>query len=185
MLITPVSLLDKLSDPRAEDAWHRFVDIYTPLLYHWARRMNIPASDSSDLLQDTFVHLYRVIPQFQNNRRGHFHGWLHAVFKNKALDWLRNHQRQPLNGQAVVIAIDDQQPELDEVEYRKYLTERVLQLMKNSFPETTWRACWEYVVADRPAEKIAEELGITVNMVYLAKSRVLRQLRQELAGLLD
>jgi RNA polymerase sigma-70 factor, ECF subfamily len=185
MLITPVTLLDKLSNPHAEEAWHRFVDIYTPLLYHWAKRMNIPASDASDLLQDVFVLLYREVPQFQSNRRGHFHGWLHAVFKNKALEWLRKHQRQPANGSPVSVTSVDPQDELDETEYRKYITERVLQLMKDSFPEATWRACWLSVVEDRPAEAIAKELSITVNMVYLAKSRVLRQLRQELAGLLD
>jgi hypothetical protein len=32
---------------------------------------------------------------------------------------------------------------------------------------------------------VAQELGITTNAVYLAKSRVLRRLHQELSGLLD
>lgn len=185
MLITPVTLLDKLNAPQAEEAWHRFVDIYTPLLYHWAKRMNIPASDASDLLQDVFVLLYREVPQFQINRRGHFHGWLHTLFKNKALEWLRKRNRLPVDGVSVSELGVDHQDELDENEYRKYITERVLQLMKDSFPEATWKACWLSVVEDRSAESIAKELGITVNMVYLAKSRVLRQLRQELAGLLD
>ena len=49
----------------------------------------------------------------------------------------------------------------------------------------TWRACWEFVVSDRPAKEVAAELGLTVNAVYLAKSRVLRRLRHELVGLLD
>jgi RNA polymerase sigma-70 factor (ECF subfamily) len=49
----------------------------------------------------------------------------------------------------------------------------------------TWQACWEFVVRDRPAAAVAAELGITVNAVYLAKSRVLRRLREELQGLLD
>jgi len=57
--------------------------------------------------------------------------------------------------------------------------------MQNEFQPVTWKACWEYVVGGRDPESIASELGITVNAVYLAKSRVLRKLRQELAGLLD
>ena len=57
--------------------------------------------------------------------------------------------------------------------------------MKTDFQPATWRACWENVVEGRPAAEVARELGITVNAVYLAKSRVLRRLHQELDGLLD
>jgi len=185
MLHTPVSLLDKLANPQAEQAWHRFVDLYTPLLYHWAQKMRIPASDISDLLQDVYVHLLKELPEFQVRRRGHFHGWLNTVFKNKAQEWLRKRHKLPINGLLSDVCSNESPSAIEEMEYRKYLTERVLQILKDSFPETTWRACWESVVADRPAEQIAMELGITANMVYLAKSRVLRQLREELTGLLD
>lgn len=185
MLNTPVSLLDKLTTPHAEEAWHRFVDLYTPLLYHWAQKMSIPADDIGDLIQEVYVHLLKELPEFQVNRRGHFHGWLHVVFKNKALEWLRKKQKQLANGHLSDVYSYDTSSATVELEYRKYLTERILQILKDSFPETTWKACWESVVADRPAEQIAKELGISINMVYLAKSRVLRQLREELTGLLD
>jgi RNA polymerase sigma-70 factor (ECF subfamily) len=57
--------------------------------------------------------------------------------------------------------------------------------MQAEFQPVTWQACWQFVLLDRPATEVAAELGITVNAVYLAKSRVLRRLREELAGLLD
>ena len=37
----------------------------------------------------------------------------------------------------------------------------------------------------RPVEEVAAELGLTPNAVYVARSRVLKRLRRELAGLLD
>jgi RNA polymerase sigma-70 factor (ECF subfamily) len=40
-------------------------------------------------------------------------------------------------------------------------------------------------VDGRPAADVARELGLTVNAVVKAKSRVLNRLRQEAAGLLD
>jgi RNA polymerase sigma-70 factor (ECF subfamily) len=40
-------------------------------------------------------------------------------------------------------------------------------------------------VAGRPAADVARELGMTAHAVYLAKARVLRRLREEVAGLLD
>jgi RNA polymerase sigma-70 factor (ECF subfamily) len=74
---------------------------------------------------------------------------------------------------------------LEETEYREHLVRRALTLMQRDFERTTWKACWETVVADRSAAEVATELGITVNAVYLSKSRVLRHLRHELRGFLS
>ena len=73
----------------------------------------------------------------------------------------------------------------EEADYHKYLSIHALKVMQAEFQPTTWKACWEHVVVGRPAAEVAAELGITVNAVYLAKSHVLRRLRQEMAGLLD
>jgi RNA polymerase sigma-70 factor (ECF subfamily) len=72
-----------------------------------------------------------------------------------------------------------------EAEYRQHLARRALELMQAEFQHTTWKACWEHVVNDRPAAEVAAELGITVNAVYIAKSRVMRHLREHLRGLLE
>jgi RNA polymerase sigma-70 factor (ECF subfamily) len=73
----------------------------------------------------------------------------------------------------------------EEGEYRQHLVARALELMQSELQTVTWRACWEFVVNDRSASEVAQALGISVNAVYLAKGRVLRRLREELAGLLD
>ena len=63
---------------------------------------------------------------------------------------------------------------------------RATELVRSEFEPTTWRACWEVTVQGRPASEVAQELGISVNAVYLAKSRVLaRSAPRILAGLLD
>jgi hypothetical protein len=46
-------------------------------------------------------------------------------------------------------------------------------------------ACWEYVVAGRPAVEVAAELGIAAGTMYVARARILSRLRQKLEGLLD
>ena len=58
-------------------------------------------------------------------------------------------------------------------------------MMRADFQPATWQACWENVVAGRPAADVARELGITADAVYAATYRVLRRLRQELHGLLE
>ena len=72
-----------------------------------------------------------------------------------------------------------------QVEYRQHLVNRALKLMQAEFEDSTWKACWECVVAGKPAAEVADELGLTVPAVYAAKSRVLRRLREQLAGLLE
>ena len=53
------------------------------------------------------------------------------------------------------------------------------------FAPSTWQAFQRLAVDGRPAAEVAAELGTTVNAVLLAKSRVLRRLRQEARGLVD
>jgi RNA polymerase sigma-70 factor (ECF subfamily) len=72
-----------------------------------------------------------------------------------------------------------------EEEYRQHLVGRALQLMQADFQPTTWKACWELVVAGKPAPRVAAELGITTGAVYAAKFRVLSRLREELRDLMD
>ncbi|HEX7378644.1 MAG TPA: sigma-70 family RNA polymerase sigma factor, partial [Pirellulales bacterium] len=70
-------------------------------------------------------------------------------------------------------------------EHREWLVARAAAVMRAEFEESTWRACWYCVVEGRAVAEVAAELGISRNAVYVAKSRVLRRLRQELEGLLD
>ncbi|MFK7737423.1 MAG: hypothetical protein AB8B50_15415 [Pirellulaceae bacterium] len=80
---------------------------------------------------------------------------------------------------------DDAIEFLSEQEYARQLVRKAVDLMKTEFEYSTWRACWLSVVEQVPVKEISDELGITINAVYLAKSRVLRRLRGELEGLLD
>ena len=74
---------------------------------------------------------------------------------------------------------------LHETEYQGYLASRALELMRTEFQTATWQACWQVVVDGHRAADVARDLGMTVNAVYVAKSRVLTRLREELEGLLE
>ena len=66
-----------------------------------------------------------------------------------------------------------------------HLTRRALELMQRDFEESTWKACWACVVEGQSPAVVARQLGLSVGAVYVARSRVLSRLRQELEGLLD
>jgi hypothetical protein len=61
---TPVSLLDRLRVTQEADAWNRFVELYTPLIYFWSKKLGVPTSDISDFVQEVFAVLVRELPRF-------------------------------------------------------------------------------------------------------------------------
>jgi RNA polymerase sigma-70 factor (ECF subfamily) len=189
MHTTSISLLERLRQQVTPDAdWQRFVRLYTPLLYYWARKLDLPPSDAADLVQDVFVLLVQKLPMFVYDQDKSFRGWLRAILRNK---WREQARRRTLpaveasTSEQTEVSGQDDPSEFEDAEYRQHLVGRALRIMQDEFQPATWKACWECVVADRPPEIVAAELGLTVNAVYLAKSRVLRRLRQELRGLLD
>jgi RNA polymerase sigma-70 factor (ECF subfamily) len=185
---TPVSLLDRLCRTQEEAAWVRFVDLYSPLLYHWARRAGLSDGDAADLVQDVLTTLVRKLPEFKYDRERSFRGWLRSVLHNR---WRDRCRRQAIAPQAATLdavpepEISDPALELDASEYRQYLTRRALELAQSHFQPATWKACWGQVVEGRSAAEVAAELGISEGAAYVAKCRVLRRLRDELAELLD
>ena len=94
---------------------------------------------------------------------------------------------QTADGQLETIADPDESESgiFERQEYGAYVSRRSLELIKRHFPEVQWKACWMQVVEDRSAADVALVLGITRNRVYLARSRVLARLKQDLAGLID
>ncbi len=184
---TPPSLLARLRQPGEQAAWERFVELYTPLLYHWSRRAGLADADAQDLVQDVLITVVRTMPEFVYDPARSFRGWLRTVTHNKFLDHQKKHARRPITGDAGLLD-DVAAPAAEafwEAEYRRHLVDRALAVMQAEFAPTTWQACWRFVVEGRPAAEVAVELGISENAVYIAKSRVLRRLRQELDGLLD
>lgn len=185
---TSASLLERLRQPGAHEAWARFVHLYTPLFYYWARRLGLREPDAADLVQDVFTALIQKLPEFRYDRERSFRSWLHTVFVNKWHELGRRHAAAvPAGSPAGLsgVAGPDNVAALGEAEFRQHLTMRALQLMQADFEPATWKACWEHAVCGRPAADVARDLDLTVNAVYLATSRVLRRLRQELAGLLE
>jgi RNA polymerase sigma-70 factor (ECF subfamily) len=188
---TSVSLLQKLrkpATPSSHDAWRRFVQLYTPLLFAWARRVGARDEEVADLVQDVFLVLAREMPTFRHDPSRRFRSWLWTILLNKWRDRARQMAVRPAFADPAAleaVSVPDNVEELAEEEYRAALLARALELMQAELPPRDWRACEEYVVKGRPAAEVAGELGMTTNQVWLAKSRFLRRARAELEGLLD
>jgi RNA polymerase sigma-70 factor (ECF subfamily) len=181
MLTTSDSLLHRLRRPHDPEAWGRFVQLYTPVLHRWACRLGLQEADAADLVQDVFGLLLRKLPEFEYDPSRSFRGWLRTVLVNHWRNRPRRHEA-PL---AADVPGPDPADDLDADEYRRYLVGRALEIMQTDFEPRTWKACWECVRNGRPAAEVAAELEMSVAAVYIARSRVLRRLREELTGMLE
>ena len=70
-------------------------------------------------------------------------------------------------------------------EHDQHVVASLLERVQGDFAPVTWQAFLRHVQEGEPAGQVAEALGLSLNSVLLAKSRVLKRLRQEAAGLVD
>ena len=183
---TRLTLLERLRRPDDAAAWSRFVQLYTPLLYGWARRAGLSEADAADLLQDVFVVLLRELPTFHYQPGKSFRAWLRTVLLNRWRTLRRRRQPRTVGPDDLDGLADPDTPELpDEAEERRQLVARALKIVEGEARPETWKAFREYVLSGRPPADVARELGCSVNVVYLARSRLLGRLRDILDGLLD
>jgi RNA polymerase sigma-70 factor (ECF subfamily) len=185
---TSVSLLDRLRRPNERlDAWPRFVELYTPVIYSWARHVGLQEADAVDLVQDVFVLLVRKMPEFTYDQHRSFRAWLKTVTLNRWRETRRRAATVPPQAPEMFadVAEADDSDQFWEAEYRQHLVNRALRVMQADFEPATWKACWEVVVNGRPAAEVAAQLNLTPGAVYAARFRVLGRLREELAGMLE
>jgi RNA polymerase sigma-70 factor (ECF subfamily) len=181
---TQPSLLIRLRDADDAPAWSRFVDIYAPLVYDFARRRGLQDADAADLTQEVLAAVARAVRHFDYDpARGSFRGWLFTVVVNKFRTLRERLQRQPGSGapaaqqllQEIPAATEDQ--EWDQ-EYHKRLFAWAAQQVQTAVEEKTWQAFWQTsVLAVRPQDA-ARQLRLSVAAVYMAKSRVLARLKE-------
>lgn len=191
---TSVSLLERVRRQSDPASWRRLLELYMPLLGRWLRRYRLPDADAEDVAQEVLAVVVRRLPEFEHSRRtGAFRAWLRAILANCLRDYWRARKGRPVaTGDADFLKALEEledpasgQSRAWDLEHDRYVVGRLLELLRPHFEPNTWRA-FERVTQDGLAPAaVAAELGISVNAVLVAKSRVLRRLRQETRGLTD
>jgi len=192
-LPTRASLLLKIRDPHDDVAWRQFIEIYAPLIYGYGRKNGLQDADAADLAQDVLRTVAQTAQTFDYDpKRGAFRGWLFTVTRNKLRDFLASRARKARgSGDTRVKQLLEAQSDSNDqsqrwdLEYQQRLFVWASERIRGSFQDTTWRAFWLTSVDDRDVTSVAEELGISVGAVYVAKSRVLKKLREKVAQIDD
>lgn len=189
---TRPSLLVRIRDGADREAWRQFVELYAPLVYRFARRRGLQDADAADLTQEVLQAVARNSERIEcEPGRGQFRAWLFTVARNKMLTFLKRSQRHPVeslnhvNGHAEPLApAADEQADWDQ-EYETRMFAWAAEKVRGQFQRTTWDAFWLTAVEGIPAREVAGRTGLTIGAVYIAKSRVLARLREQVRSVKD
>jgi RNA polymerase sigma-70 factor, ECF subfamily len=191
---TSSSLIKRVKS-RDEQAWRRMVRLYGPLVDFWVRRTGLQHADSHDVFQEVFTAVAQGIGRFHKDRPGDtFRGWLRTIVRSKVADHHRKSAGQPraIGGsdanQRLQYIADANDTEsscagCDERQALRDLRLRTLELVRSEFEPRSWEAFWRVQIDRRTTKEVAEALGMTLAAVRMAKSRVLRRVREELGEL--
>lgn len=189
---TRATLLIRLGDEADREAWEQFVEIYAPLVYRYARRRGLQDADAADLAQEV---LWRAADAFRrckyDRSRGNFRGWLLTIARNELFDWLGGQARreQPGGGTTGLQALSELAAHDEAESWRREYDERLFQwacerVRAESRPQA-WEAFERTALHEQSGQEVAAALGISVATVYLAKSRVLKRMRELIAEVSD
>jgi RNA polymerase sigma-70 factor (ECF subfamily) len=177
-----------------EGAWQDLCELYRPLIAGWLRRQSVPEADIDDLVQEIFLAVVRGLPTFSHSgRRGAFRSWLRTIAYNYSCDyWKSPARRTAASGedaaQSVLGLLEDPDSPLNrywDQEHDRYVLRCLFEAVELEFEPATVRAFQLVALDGVSGARAADELGISLTAVYIAKSRVLHRLRELAEGLLD
>jgi RNA polymerase sigma-70 factor, ECF subfamily len=183
---TSVSLIDQACAGQPA-AWQRLVSLYAPLLRSWLTTAGLQPADRDDLSQRVLEILVRQLPRFEHNGRpGAFRAWLRGITVNLLREHWRN--RPQAGTDSVLEQLADPAGSLSRLwdeQHDRHVLRALMEQVRPEFSAARWQAFCRVSLDGVPARVAAEELGMSVNAVLIARSRILARLRQEAEGLID
>lgn len=189
--LTSASLLVRLRDGANNGAWREFTTLYGPVIYGFARKRGLQDADAADVMQDVLRSVSGAIGRLDYDRRqGTFRGWLFTVTRNKVYNFLSARRIRPQSsGDTTTNRLLASHPTANdgadewEVEYQRRLAAIAMERIKNEFQPNTWRAFQLVAVDGLPVAEVARQIVMSVGAIYVAKSRVLARLKDEVEQL--
>lgn len=184
---TRPSLLIRLRDCRDDDAWRSFSQLYGPLIFSYLRRRGLQDQDSAEVMQEALLQISKSIQSFDYQpERGRFRNWVCSIVRSKLCEFHRKRQRQPAQQRLVPesLASDANESEWNDL-WQEHVAAAALQRVQQRLQDSTWNAFRRVWLELADPADVAEELDRDIAWIYLAKSRGLRLLREEVSYLAE
>ena len=190
-LRTHASMFERLNtaEPaRRETEWGRFRQRYAPVVAGFARNLGVRPQDVDDVIQDVFLGFFAVSKKFAYDpAKGRFRGYLKTVTLNAIRD--RFGRRAKVN-EVPLSDLPDDAPQLGEQWDRawdEHVMRRAVEATRAEYAAhpQTFEAFERYALQHQRPADVARDLGVNVDVIYQAKTRVLKTLRAKVKQLED
>ena len=147
-------------------------------------RTALPARDVEDVLQETFLAVWRSAGTYRTVPGGSVGGWVWGIARNQVASWLRKRSRdgvfQATSDLDVVEAVAGVGDAAEQSDTRVDLEAALRTLGPEGGPEReVWRLLF---VEDRPVAQVAALTGVPVGTVKSRAFRVRKAMRSALGG---
>jgi len=172
----------RLRDGQDSGAWAMFLEVYTPLIYRYCRRRHLQEADAAEVAQEVLLQVNRSIGSFEYQpERGRFRDWLGSVVRSKLSRFFRRNLPSTNEDSLTIARASNKHEDADWIDhFNNDLLQTTLARIEKDFEPHTWQAFSKVWIDNVTAADTARELSIPVAMVYVAKSRVLKRLKEEL-----
>lgn len=186
MQTTRKTLLARVKDRADAEAWRQFHELYAPLIYRYARRKGLLRDDAEEIRDQCMAVVVERIGGFEYDAaRGGFKRWLYGIALHKVADLYGRRRERNLDS-AAMGELQDDGPTPDEVWEQSWRQEHLkygIELARGSFGDRDYKAFCMLLFDDATVYDVCSALEMNPNQVYIAKSRVLKAVREKLAEL--
>ena len=190
------SLVDRLVNWDDQKRWQEFFDSYWKLIYSAARKSGLTDAEAQEVVQETVITVAKKIDKLKYDPAiGSFKGWLLQITRWRIVDQFR--KREPGNMKrphaaddrltaTIERVADSRVVDLDavwETEWKENLFEAAIARAKEKVDHKQFQIFDCYVRKEWPVKKVADQLGVSVGQVYLARHRVATVLKKEIKAL--
>ncbi len=188
---TQEEFLRALADRKDQGAWEAFSHRYGTLIRNFAGWCGLSPPDCDDVVQDVYLGLIRVLPEFHYDRnKGRFRAYLKTAVVHAASALRKKHAGAPLSLDRVAPPAASStstdgtgvaESELDrawEKEWREHHVRRAMERVQSMFNGKDLAAFERSVVQGQSGAVVARELDLSREQVYQAKSRVMKRVRE-------
>lgn len=185
--VTTSTVLRGLGSQGNQACWDRFVHRFRMPVVEFARRMGFNEAQAEDVAQETLLAFVQAFRAGRYDRdRGRLSQWLFGIAHKTAL-----HQRRlaakgglqaPTNaGQTTFFqALPDENAlsQSWDQAWEESLLRLCVEQVEQEVEPTTFQAFRLVVLDQHPPQRVADDLNVPIKLVYNAKHRVLKRVRE-------